>query len=235
IAPVRYPEPAQDESAQPELDAPIQRPHPKRRPLAYGLLCAIVLALGFAGWTRLSKTAEAHQPLKAAFVPLKGNDQTAWLADGLNYALRENLRSQYRLIGWESLQDPALAGLDPQTLRTRLGTDLLIWGQFLADDAGVIVELKALSRSGTKVIRLTLDGPASFDQLSAMVQELLGGSDRQQMPSPTLSDPLLKKFLALYNQHGTSPETYLEKIDAFKEIIQQYPEFAAGHFGLANA
>ena len=220
-----------------------------------GLIGAAILA----GWWVMGNLPEAARDRTSLVVmPFAhaDDDREQGLARALTYEIT-NLLTRTRaidVIAYQSSSSSVLRGMGSVAAAGRLNVRNVLEGRVTAHGDGMRIELKLLSAAGEAIWESVVEDSvtnlfAVQERIATEVESRLGAGDeaiaveslaaeRCWMPDDPVA--LQKYYTARYytEARSSSPESRTQIADAiriYKELIEEYPEFAEAYSGLAWA
>ncbi len=221
------------------------------------ILIALIIA-GASTWVMRNLPQVVHSRTSIVVMPFANSGTD--VEESLSRALASEVNSllmkskSIDVIGFESAASPVLRDLDAPAIATRLDVEHVLAGSITTQGGNLRIDLQLLDRSGgalwDSVIDDSLDNLFSIQEdIAVSIESLLGAGDdtvpvaevaAQRCWMPNDPEALEKYYTARYY---TELRTYTEDanqklrqaIQYFKELIDDVPEFAEAHSGLAWA
>lgn len=226
--------------------------------VATDIILIVLIAVGASTWVLRNLPQVVHTKTSIVVMPFTHSGSET--EESLSRALASEINSllmkskSIDVIGFESATSSALAGLGNEAIADRLNVQRVLAGTLSTQNDRLLIDLKLVDRAGAalwdSVIDDNLENLFSIQEdIAVSIEELLGAGDdavpvaevaanRCWMPD----DPgAIEKFYTAryYIELRTGTEEAKQKIrDAirmYRELIEQYPEFAEAHSGLAWA
>jgi len=232
--------------------------HVTRGRVATDIILIILIGVGATTWVMRNLPQVVHTRTSIVVLPFEHSGQPG--EEGLSRALAYEVNSllmrskSIDVIGFESATSDILSGLDAPSVADRLGVQHVLSGTIAAQGDAMRIDLQLLDRAGNSlwgsVIEDSLDNLFSIQEdIAISIESRLGtaegavpvadvAANRCWMPT----DPAaVEKFYTAryYTELRTDTDDAREKLrDAvrmYKELIDEYPEFAEAYSGLAWA
>jgi TolB-like protein len=232
--------------------------HVTRGRVATDIILIVLIGVGASTWVLRNLPQVVHTRTSIVVMPFAHSGDTT--EESLSRALASEVNSllmkskSINVIGFESASSPALQGLDMPAVAQRLNVEHVLSGSIATEGSMLRIDLQLLDRAGEAVWNSMIED--SFENLFSIqediatsIESLLGAGDdavsvaevaanRCWMPN----DPeAIEKFYTA--RYYTELRTYTDEarqklrdaVQYYKELIDDYPEFAEAYSGLAWA
>ena len=232
--------------------------HLTRGRVATDIILIALIAVGASTWVTRNLPQVVHTKTSIVVMPFthSGSDTEESLSRALASEINSLLMKSksIEVIRFESATSDALKGLDAQAIAKRLNVEHVLSGEISARDGQLRIDMNVLDRAGasllSSVVEDSLDNLFSIQEdIAISIEDLLGAGEdavpvaevaanRCWMPSDP--DAIEKYFKArYYTELRTDTDDARQKLrDAirfYKELIDEFPEFAQAYSGLAWA
>jgi TolB-like protein len=226
--------------------------------VATDIILIALITVGTTSWVMRNLPQVVHTKTSIVVLPFAhGGDSTEAvlsraLASEVNSLLMKS--KSIDVIGFESATSSVLDGLEPPAIAERLNVQHVLAGSIAARGDALSIDMRLLDRAGAvlwnHVIEDTLDNLFSIQEdIATSIESRLGAGDdavpvaevaAQRCWMPNDPDVIEKYYTARYYiELRTDSEQAQEQIATairyYKELIDEYPEFAEAYSGLAWA
>jgi len=226
--------------------------------LATDIVLIAVIGITAGTWTMRNLPQVVHTRTSIVVLPFTHSGES--LEESLSRALAFEVNSllmkskSIDVIGFESATSSVLQGLDIPSVAERLNVQHVLSGTIVADGGSMRIDLQLLDNVGkvlwNSVIEDSLDNLFSIQEdIATSVESRLGAGDdtipvksvaakRCWMPGD--ADAIEKYYTARYyidlrTAGDDAQEKLRDAVSYYQELIDEYPEFAEAHAGLAWA
>jgi len=232
--------------------------HVTRGRVATDIILIVLIGVGATTWVMRNLPQVVHTKTSIVVMPFTHSGSTT--EESLSRALASEVNSllmkskSIDVIGFESASSPALLGLDVPAVTERLNVEHVLSGTVAATDDVLRIDLQLLDRAGeavwNTVIEESLENLFSIQEdIAVSVESLLGAGDDSvpvaEVAAARCWTPIdagaIEKFYTAryYTELRTDTDDARRKlrdaIQYYKELIEDYPEFAEAYSGLAWA
>ncbi len=226
--------------------------------VATDIILIALITVGTTTWVMRNLPQVVHTKTSIVVLPFAhGGDSTEAV---LSRALASEVNSllmksrSIDVIGFESATSSALDGLEPPAVAERLNVQHVLTGTIAARDNAVRIDMQLLNRAGDVlwdlVIDDTLDNLFSIQEdIATSIESRLGAGDdavsvaevaAQRCWMPNDPAAIEKYYTARYyielrTDSEQAQAQIATAIQYYKELIDEYPEFAEAYSGLAWA
>ncbi len=229
-----------------------------RSRLATDILIIVAIAVVAGSWVMRNLPQVVHTRTSIVVLPFTHSGEP--LEESLSRALAFEVNSllmQSRsidVIGFESATSSVLQGLDIPSVAERLNVQHVLSGSITADGSSMRIDLQLLDQAGralwNSVIEDSLDNLFSIQEdIATSVESRLGTGDgaipiaelaAKRCWMPTDTGAIEKYYTARYYvdlraDSGDAQQKLRDAVSNYEELIDEYPEFAEAHAGLAWA
>ncbi len=221
------------------------------------ILIALVIA-GASTWVMRNLPQVVHSRTSIVVMPFANSGTD--VEESLSRALASEVNSllmkskSIDVIGFESAASPILRDLDAPAIAARLDVEHVLAGNIAMQGNSLRIDLRLLDRTGKALWDSAIDDSlenlfAIQEDIAVSIESLLGAGDEavpvaeiaaQRCWMPNDPEALEKFYTARYY---TELRTYTDDanqklrqaIQFYKELIEDFPDFAEAHSGLAWA
>lgn len=226
--------------------------------VATDIILITLITVGASTWVMRNLPQIVHTKTSIVILPFAHSDDSTEavlsraLASEVNSLLMKS--KSIDVIGLESASSSALDGLAPSDIAERLNVQHILSGSIAARGDALSIDMRLLNRAGdvlwNHVIEDTLDNLFSIQEdIATSIESRLGAGDdavavaeiaAQRCWMPNDPDAIEKYYTARYyidlrTDSEQAQEQIATAIRLYKDLIDEYPEFAEAYSGLAWA